>query len=215
MGQRTCDEPGCPNPHVARGLCGKHYQQWRKANPDAGLLRQHRPSSIIDGVGVVPLTLGQVAIVDVGDLALVAHLTWSASRRSDGVGFYAVHSGERYGRNLGPMHRIIVRLDRDDPRQVDHIDGDGLNNRRTNLRVATASQNAANRKKPAIGSNPYKGVSWRERSQVWYACIRHEGRSYHLGQFHTAEDAARAYDKAALELSGEFALINLPPGGPQ
>lgn len=206
MGQRTCTEDGCLNPHIARGLCGKHYQRWRKASPDAELRRQHRPPVVCGPVARVPLTKGQEALVDAADAALVGERTWSTSRRSDGVGFYAL---DPYGE---AMHRVIMGLAREDPTQVDHLNGNGIDNRRSNLRPATPSQNAANRKKPAAGANPYKGVSWHKRSQTWYASIRHQGRSYHLGQFRSPEDAARAYDKAALELSGEFALINLPPG---
>jgi hypothetical protein len=108
------------------------------------------------------------------------------------------------------MHRIILGLKDEDPRLGDHIDGDGLNNIRSNLRVASSSGNAQNRRLSCCSSSGFKGVTWRKRERVWYAQIGYKDTRKHLGVFSTAEEAARAYDKAALQLFGEFANLNFP-----
>ena len=89
--------------------------------------------------------------------------------------------------------------------QIDHIDGDKLNNLIANLRLATNSQNGANRGAPADNTSGYKGVS--RAKQRWRAVISVKGRYRHLGTFGTAEEAYAAYCKAARELHGEFARV--------
>jgi hypothetical protein len=104
------------------------------------------------------------------------------------------------------LHRFILGIT--DPKiRVDHQDGDGLNCRRSNIRVSTPSLNTANAgKRP--GSNPYKGVL--KRGSRWIARIKVNYTSRHLGTFDTPEEAARAYDRAAVETFGEFARLNFP-----
>jgi hypothetical protein len=94
---------------------------------------------------------------------------------------------------------------------TDHINGDGLDNRRTNLRQATPTQNNANCGIRGHNTSGYKGVSLRpDRGNRWRATIRIHGLQYFLGLFDDVEDAARAYDAAALELFGDFARLNFP-----
>jgi hypothetical protein len=108
------------------------------------------------------------------------------------------------------MHRLILAAAAG--QWVDHIDGDGLNNRRANLRICDPNQNAANsRRVPnTIG---YRGV-WRTIYGRYYASITSKGRAVRLGSFSTAIEAAVAYDEAAKELHGEFATLNFPEGAP-
>ena len=102
------------------------------------------------------------------------------------------------------MHRVI--LNAPPGREVDHINRNGLDNRRSNLRLATHAQNEAN--KPPRGE--YKGAYWCKKSGRWRASIRVDGRLRHMGRFATREEAARVYDDAALEAFGEFAYLNFP-----
>lgn len=88
---------------------------------------------------------------------------------------------------------------------IDHANGDPSDNRIANLRQATVSQNAANKRRPATNSSGYKGVCWNKSSKKWQAGIKVNGRSFHLGLFATPEDAHEAYLTAAVHHFGEFA----------
>lgn len=92
---------------------------------------------------------------------------------------------------------------------VDHINGNPLDNRKVNLRVVTAQQNSFNTAARKFSSN-YKGVSKRNRRKPWEVNITHDGKDYYLGTFSNEDDAAKAYDKKAKELFGEFARLNFP-----
>ncbi len=140
------------------------------------------------------------AIIDESDYDIVANYHWYPRRVPHTT--YA-HSGRR---GAGDMHRLILQAKRG--LEVDHRDGNGLNNRRSNLRVCTPSQNRANthRRKPGM-----KGAYWDKRYRRWVSCIRSgpvvNGRRkmVSLGIFPTQEAAAAAYAKAAREAFGEFA----------
>ena len=148
----------------------------------------------------VPLTRGHVALVDDEDFDAVSALKWCY----DGHG-YAVH---RFGPgDARRMHRFIMQ-----PRvglQVDHINGDGLDNRRCNLRVVLPWQNNANQRKTR-GTSEFKGVSWRPDLGKWTAHIKSFGIAYYLGVFEDEEEAAQAYDRAAVSLFGAHARLNFP-----
>lgn len=96
------------------------------------------------------------------------------------------------------------------PDMVDHKDGDKLNNHPSNLRAATASENAMNKRKASNNTSGFKGVSFHKHSEKWRARIRYNGKSYSIGYYETAEDAAKAYDITATVLFSEFALVNDP-----
>ena len=106
------------------------------------------------------------------------------------------------------LHRFILGLD--DPKTIiDHINGNKLDNRVQNLRIATTSQNGMNRKKTKLKtSSIYKGVSKCSDRNKWASMIKANGKSINLGRFNTESEAAEAYNKAALTYFGEFAKIN-------
>lgn len=107
------------------------------------------------------------------------------------------------------IHRVILSrvLGRSlmSNEQVDHINGNSLDNRRSNLRLATNGQNGMNKGKTRRNASGYKGVYWHKRVQKWTAEIKLNKKKYHLGYFDTPEEAFEQYKKAAVELHGEFA----------
>ena len=122
--------------------------------------------------------------------------------------FYAcrhIRLGKKEKQARIQMHRII--LNPGPGLEADHIDGDGLNNQRINLRVATRSQNGCNRRTQR-GTSKYKGVYWNKCNRKWMTRIMKEGSRLFLGLFFNEIEAALAYDRAARELFGDFARTN-------
>jgi len=151
----------------------------------------------------IKLTQGKVALVDDKDYDFLNQWKWHALQSKNS--FYAYRS-QRYGRiKRGiAMHRVIMNIS--DPHTLcDHKDRDGLNNQRSNLRLATKSQNAMNKK--SIGACKYLGVCWNKQPRKWIAQIK-SGNIKRLGAYNSAEEAARAYDEAAKKYHGEFANLN-------
>lgn len=161
----------------------------------------------------IPLTKGQFAIVDNIDYEMLAGYKWCALRK--GRTFYAER---RYETERGvwkqrhiSMHRQIL----DEPAGlcVDHINHNGLDNRRANLRIVTLEQNNWNsRKCRGNFSSQYKGVSWSNRCGKWLAKIVYKGKSIYIGYFDDEVSAARAYDAKAKEMFGEYAELNFGKG---
>jgi len=104
------------------------------------------------------------------------------------------------------MHRQIMQAPKGT--DVDHVNHDTLKNVRSNLRVCTRSQHHANRKKGLGFTSRFKGVGWASKSSKWQARIKKDGKEANLGYFDDERDAARAYNRAAREHFGEFALLN-------
>ena len=157
----------------------------------------------------VPLTQGLVALVDQEDYDRVAAFKWAASRTKEGFTWYgqrSVWTGSGYRTVL--LHRFI--LDAPSGRQVDHINGDGLDNRRANLRLATGSQNAANRVRLTTNTSGFRGITWMPKRGKWQVALKHHGRNVFLGLFDDKIAAARAYDRGAAATWGPFARLNFP-----
>jgi hypothetical protein len=149
----------------------------------------------------VPLTQGKVALIDDEDAERVLGRNWAYLSVQNGPGpGYAISSS-------GLMHRLILNAPRGV--EVDHVNGDGLDNRRENLRLATHAQNASNSRLHRDNVTGYKGV--RHKRNRWQARITVNQKEIYLGSFIALEDAARAYDAAAREHFGEFATPNFPP----
>jgi hypothetical protein len=153
-----------------------------------------RPSRVDGDVGFLLLPDGREALVDASSLALVSGYNWSATAEN-----YVV-SG------LGKLARVI--LDAKPGTIVDHSNGDRLDNRRANLRIVTPTQNCRNRRKASGKSSRFKGVSYRKDRGTWLVSIKVDGRLIKLGTFDSEIVAAKAYDRAALEHFGEFAVLN-------
>ena len=155
----------------------------------------------------IPLRNGMTSQIDDEDVCLFAgyHLTLKRDRKS-GIWYVIATKGRSEQISL---HRLIMGLEKGDPREVDHANGDGLDNRRLNLRIATRAQNNANRRLRKDNTSGYKGVVANcKRPGLWVAQIMHNSKGYNLGTtFKTKEDAFSAYCEAATRLHGEFARL--------
>jgi hypothetical protein len=158
-----------------------------------------------DEIRYIPLTRGQYAIVDAADFEWLSRYKWHAAPRDAKGGFYARRHEK--GRGIW-MHREIMKAP--EGLVVDHIDNNGLNDRRCNLRLCTRTQNGRNRRKNRDSANEYKGIWTDKRTGRSYAQIRFKGKQLYLGVYDTAIEAARAYDRKAIELHGQFAYLNFP-----
>lgn len=159
----------------------------------------------------IPLSKGKVALVDDEDYERVNQYRWCFTDVGYAVGYAGGDwSGGKQPRHIS-MHRFI--LDAPPHLKVDHINGNGLDNRRANLRYATTSQNAQNKRGRKSGTSRYKGVYWDKQRNRWRAVVILNGKHHHGGDHRIEEDAARAYDRLALKLFGEYARFNL--GHPQ
>jgi hypothetical protein len=168
----------------------------------------HNPvTALISRMKKIPLTQGKAAIVDDENFSGLSAFRWRAQKSSSGK-YYACRS-ENWKRGKRPtthMHREVLRPK--DGEQVDHINGDTLDNRRENLRICGQLQNSYNRTSQKNNTSGFKGVS--ELRGKFVAYIAYNGKQRHIGCFDTAAEAASAYDEAALKFHGEFASLNTP-----
>lgn len=162
----------------------------------------------------IPVSQGETALVSDVDGDLIKH-SWYLKVGSDRLKYAHRGNGKNEkGRwtnkalHREVMERIIGRTLRSDE-DVDHIDGNGLNNARDNLRVTTASQNCANRRVNRDSKSGYKGVTWNEGHKKWEVSVCFHKRKFYLGSFTDKHEAARAYNAKAYELHGQYARLNM------
>lgn len=193
--KRTCSFPGCDRWHKARGYCNGHFMQiWQG--------RELRPLSrgvsneyvMLDTHAEIILTgrRGEEvarAQIDKEDLPLVAGYRWWRRGRSY-VGGNPL--GSR-GRSV-LLHRLL--LGAPDGVDVDHFDGDGRNNRRSNIRLVTHKENMENLKLAADNTSGFRGVTWDKQNEKWRALVQHNGRQFCLGRFDDLVAAGTAAHEA-------------------
>jgi hypothetical protein len=155
-----------------------------------------------DDVRYIPLTRGLFAIVDAADYELVSRYKWCA--RGPRERAYACRSDK--GKMIS-LHRFLMNPPKG--MVVDHKDGNRLNTRRSNMRICTQEQNVWN-SRPKGKSSRYKGVCRDKEKKKWVVYARHRGQTHYLGRFGVEVEAARAYDRKAFELFGEYAWLNFP-----
>lgn len=150
----------------------------------------------MNGTRKIPLTQGQFVLVDEADFGFLNKFKWFADRK--GQTFYAARGKE--GR-LEYMHRIINKT----PERfvTDHINGNGLDNRRSNLRTATIRQNVINNRMRSDNTSGYRGVTWDKSRKKWKVQTTHNNKQINIGRFDTVNEAYLAYLSKDHELRGE------------
>ncbi len=205
--KRKCSVLGCLNPRLAKGLCSKHWNRQRAGKPlltaKEQFIRDNPPK---DGVGLVPLTQGHVAIVDAADYPMVIRKQWSVKPAEGGLLYAACSVPNGKTTTTMTLHRFI--LEASDGELIDHQNSNGLDNRKSNIRLATPLENSRNSRKLRKAPSRFKGVSRDSKSAQWRAQIRFKGKQRHLALCDSEEDAATYYDVAAQILFGPFAYTN-------
>jgi hypothetical protein len=185
----------------------------RLAGPLVWLLLLYRRLRYGCAFRKIPLTQGKFAMVDPEDYERLAKYRWHLSKSPTGsyaARWQRIRPGG-YRKKIW-MHREVIDI----PEHMlcDHVNGNGLDNRATNLRPATVSQNLCNRPKTkAKTRSKYKGLEWEKIQRKWKVRIQCNGRKIYLGSFSNEIDAARAYDEKAKALFGQFASLNFPDAG--
>lgn len=151
----------------------------------------------------INLTQGKVALVDDEDFEALNQQKWYAHKM--GNTFYA----ERNIPVVGKQTTLRMHWEIMNGKSIDHIDHDGLNNQRTNLRFCSQSENCMNTRKCENTTSIYKGVCWNKRAGKWQVYIMINGKRIHLGYFDSETEAAKAYNEKAIELFIEFANLNI------
>jgi hypothetical protein len=163
-------------------------------------MRVVRPIRVEGDLAYITLTKGYVAVIDATDVPLVERWNWYAIVRPR-----AVYAARRDRRRIILLHRAI--LGEPSGLEVDHIDTDGINNRRINLRQATHTENAWNSRLPVTNTSGLKGITWHPRNAKWHARIKIDGKQHWLGMFASPVEAHAAYCAASARMRGEFGRV--------
>lgn len=157
----------------------------------------------------IPLSKDKIALIDAPDVSLVSMYTWYAADR--GGRWYAASSSVKRSSSILYLHRVIMAAP--EGMHVDHINGNGLDCRRANMRLATNTENRHNMRAQG-GVSRYKGVAFNRinANRKWEAYIWVNNKKRGLGNYPTEEEAARAYNAAAIVEYGDFARLNFIPG---
>ncbi len=162
-------------------------------------------------IGFISLPGGEEAIIDASDADKCALHTWYCLRISRSSTVYVqapIRSSKQKWSTLLLHHLILGRPPKG--KEVDHVNGNGLDNRKVNLRFCSRSQNMANQPSRMSKTVGFKGVRCRGKRSRWMACIWHKGRYKYLGTFGNKDEAALAYDAANIKLFGSFGRVNFP-----
>lgn len=202
--RNSCSIEGCEEYACGHSFCIKHYTRWvRNGHPlklRSGSPNEPRKGHTQNGIGYIPLTKGMFALCDPEDLENLSKFNWHFCPQG-----YATRMEKR---KVLRMHRFLLRIS--GRGKIDHVNGNRLDNRRENIRICNDFQNAQNRRKDRRNTSGYKGVYWAPHVRKWRVNIRAFNRQIFLGYFLDRLEGAKAYDKKAMELFGEFARPNFP-----
>lgn len=193
-----CEVNNCQNKIYAKSLCNRHYLQMRKHGKIITTKYEQRPAVIDGDVALIPLGTGArqgYAKVD-AEYSWVDKYLWSKHHKGYA---HAAINGE-----VVSMHRLITNRPVD--KHVDHANHDTLDNRLSNLRICTRTENRRNSNKAKNNTTGYKGVVM--AGKKFAAQIGYNGKKLYLGLYDTAQEASLAYDNKAAILHGDFAKLN-------
>ena len=204
-----CSVENCHNKVVAKGLCSKHYTQLRRYGKifkysksdktnHIEILEDHAEIFLIDKNNEVCAK----ALIDLDDVDKVKNIKWHRSELQRST-YYCLSNDSEWKR----IHRLIMGVT-DKNTIVDHINHNGLDNRKSNLRVCTSGKNICNCLTPKNNKSGHKGVYWSKEREKWCAQISVNNKTKSLGRYDTIEEAIEAREKAAKEYYGEFANEN-------
>ncbi|WP_320533628.1 HNH endonuclease [Robbsia andropogonis] len=159
------------------------------------------------GVVEVSMARGVIALIDEEDSALVFSRRWYASNW--GYAKTSIVDGDGKKTETS-MHRFILGLKNGDGKEVDHINGNRLDNRRINLRICSHAENIRNRGALRTNNSGYKGVYWVSARKKWRSSLWFDGKFFHVGYFTSPQSAYEAYCIKAKELHGDFANLGVP-----
>jgi hypothetical protein len=203
-----CVFPGCDRDYHANGYCSSHDGQRRRGGTLTPLTNRRGPSEIeiFNDHAEIVLTdrYGAEkarALIDLGDVDAVSDHRWVADRRDCATYVRGYPAGNR-GAGLVYLHRFLVGPG--DKLTVDHWNGDGLDNRRENIRAVTQGQNNQNRAMSPKNKSGHRGVHWDADRGKWFAQVRDNGRAVALGRFDDIEEAARVATEARERLYENF-----------
>lgn len=204
-----CKVEGCNNKSIAKDLCSKHYTQLRRYGKifkysykdktnHIEILEDHAEIYLINKDNEI---CGK-CLIDIEDVDLVKDIKWHKSELQRST-YYCLSNNTQSKR----IHRLIMGVT--DPNIiVDHINHDGLDNRKSNLRLCSNAQNICNCNMPKNNKSGCKGVYWSESRQKWCAQVTINNKTKSLGRFINYEDAVKARNEAAFKYYGEFANEN-------
>lgn len=167
--------------------------------------KRARPLRIEGSIAIITLTQGYEAHIDAADAHLVEAFNWCVLIHPRRNAIYAARATRIPKKQMFLLHRVLTEAPEN--LQVDHMDGNGLNNRRSNLRLCSRLQNQISKGPRSDNRSGLKGVSWCSKAKKWQSEIMLHGKRKWLGYFAAPEDAHAAYADAAHELHGEFARL--------
>lgn len=151
----------------------------------------------------IKLTKNQFSIIDDGLFQYLNKFKWSCQK---GIKY----AGRRLDNKIVLLHRLIINAPKG--LEVDHINGNGLDNRIENLRICTASENRKNHKLLKTNKSGFNGVSWSKQENKWVVCISLKNKTFHAGSFLDKNEAAKKYNELAKKHYGNFARLNIIGG---
>jgi len=198
MKYHTCKITGCNKKNAYKTICGKHYYQLKKFGKPVVTRYDKRNPIILEDCVKIPLGVNAkdgYTLIDLEDKEQ-ANYKWHKS--TSGYAIRKIDNG------FLRLHREVFGAEKG--QYVDHINMDKLDNRKSNLRLATSAQNKANKSKQSNNTSGYKGVY--RRNNRWLAKVVKQGKQHYAGIYKTREEAAKAYNAKAVEIFGDFARLN-------